>query len=941
MTTLRWILAAGCLATLGLALLQTPPEKKPESIAAFNMDHPTPLSRGNAKKRAEYERLRLRNPKTGEIPRAIRSREQAFALGQLQQVRKDRQRELNTQEWSFRGPVNIGGRTRALVVDALDHNRLLAGSVTGALYESLDGAETWQRLTPMNQLPGVTCLTQDTREGYEQTWYYGTGEYTGSGSRSINSRVPGYFGDGIFKSIDGGHSWQQLEATADTPSSFGSPFDVVFAVVVHSSSLALDRVLAACYGTIQLSEDGGETWQTVLGEFGPQNQAWTHVHCTPSGVLYAMLSSASADPGIWRSADGIQWEEITPEGWPAVWNRVLCAHAPSDEEQLYFLGETPNAGYQGSGGDHSLWFHDAGEGTWEDRSVNMPDFQQQVQLPFGYDYGSQGGYDMCIAVSPEDPEAVFIGGTSLFRSLDGFTTDLNSSWIGGYNYYYNLLPGPEGADVSYPEHHADVHSITFDPEWPAIIYSSHDGGVSRAEDAFFQPDANTPFPWELAEGYPTTQFYWVSVDPAHAGDPRIIGGMQDNGTWMASGADAEIPWVNIRGGDGMACAIGGYADPGYSAVYASTQYGGSFVQIVHDEDNNFVDGSWITPEGDFQRWITPYVLDPTDNSRMLLGGTSGLWVNEGLYDTDPGQDWEYLQSTDFPQGWVTAVCMAEEPAGRAWYGVYDYSDGQNNVVSRVLQVDNVFGNDPLPLDLTSPDFPAGGWIHCIETHPENPDEVVVVFTNYEVPSVFRSVDGGFNWTDIGGNLEEFPDGSGAGPSCYWLTIVPWEDETLYLLGTSTGLWSTTDLDGESVEWQLEGENTIGTVWVTAMDVRREDGYVAVGTHGHGTFSGQIDLTSVGDPEDDGGPEGFALSPAYPNPFNSRSRVRVDMPQAGHLRLELYNLIGARVALLEDRQLAAGSHELAFDAGGLASGSYLLRATLDGKASLAQKVQLIK
>jgi hypothetical protein len=654
------------------------------------------------------------------------------------------------------------------------------------------------------------------------------------------------------------------------------------------------------------------------------------------GSLYAVLSSACVDAGIWRSTDGETWVPITPEGWPETWNRVICAEAPSDPDQVYFLGETPGAGFIGSGGAHSLWHYRADTGQWQDRSANMPDFSGQVQLPFGHDYGSQGGYDMCIAVKPDDPEAVFIGGTTLFRSSDGFQGTAPVYWIGGYNYYYGLLPGDEGSDVSYPNHHADVHALLFDPDNPDRLWSGHDGGISRGENAMFVPDMQTPFPWVRSEGYPTTQFYWVSLDAHTDGSPLILGGMQDNGTWLTPGEGADTPWLNIRGGDGMACAIGDYSVPGQKALYASTQYGGSFVQFVVDEEGGLVDGFWIRPDADMERWITPYYVDPSDHSRMALAATHELWLNDNLYQ-DAEFNWRAVPSTNDPVGWVTALGLSQEPAGRIYYGVYDGSGGGGQ--TRIMRLDDAWGDDPLPIDVTPLEFPGGGWIHGITVDPLDADQVIVVFTNYGVQSVFHSTDGGLQWTAIGGNLEEFPDGSGAGPSCYTAAIVHRGDSPLYLLGTTTGLWSTRTLAGAETEWVLEGAESIGTVWVTALDVRQSDGTVAVGTHGHGVFSGVVQETGV-EPIVPEIPQSFSLQPLYPNPFNGDGQLEVGMHRAGPLTVELFDLRGARVATVYQGNLAAGQHRLPVVAQGLASGSYFLRAR-SGSEVANQRITLVK
>ena len=157
--------------------------------------------------------------------------------------------------WSVRGPSNVGGRTRALARDVDNPDLLLAGGVTGGMWRSSDGGNLWSRTTTPEQLPSVTCIVQDTRPGHHNVWYYGTGEL-----RTNSTRFGGalYSGDGIFKSIDGGKSWTQLPATvSNTPQLLDQPFDYVWKIVIDQSNSNTDVLLAATYGGIMRSTDGG------------------------------------------------------------------------------------------------------------------------------------------------------------------------------------------------------------------------------------------------------------------------------------------------------------------------------------------------------------------------------------------------------------------------------------------------------------------------------------------------------------------------------------------------------------------------------------------------------------------------------------------------------------------------------------------------------------
>ena len=149
------------------------------SLILFNSDKqidqpPIAYALDNPAERVVWERLRLANPITGQIPKRIRQKEMIFAKT------LPRSKKINKTAWIHRGPFNVGGRTRALALDVLDENTLLAGGASGGMFRSIDGGQSWGMTTHPNQLHNVTCVAQDTRQGKENIWYFGSGELTGS-----------------------------------------------------------------------------------------------------------------------------------------------------------------------------------------------------------------------------------------------------------------------------------------------------------------------------------------------------------------------------------------------------------------------------------------------------------------------------------------------------------------------------------------------------------------------------------------------------------------------------------------------------------------------------------------------------------------------------------------------------------------------------------------
>lgn len=881
--------------------------------------------------RAQWEQMRLRDPATEKIPSGIRQRELAFAKKLPTREADLRQRLRKTGstgaakllQWSHRGPYNIGGRTRALAIDITDERIILAGGVSAGMWRSTDAGETWQRTTEISILPSVTCIVQDKRPGKTHIWYYGTGEIIGS------ARAPGapYRGDGIFKSTDGGLTWAPLPSTStNLPHLFDQSFDYVWNLAIDYANTTEDEIYAAVFGEIKRSVNGGQTWQTVLGTFHSRFSAFfTDIAITSDGVVYATLSQATQnfdatqaiDHGIYRSTDGVNWVNITPPGWPTRYNRVVIGIAPSDENVVYFLANTPGSGKN----DHQIWKYTylSGDGSgtggqWEDRSNNLPGAHGTDDIA---NFDSQNSYDLVIAVKPTNPDIVFIGGTNLYRSSDGFASTTRLNWIGGYNNLrrnYSLYPG----------HHPDQHALAFLPSDPDVMYSAHDGGVSRTER-----NTAAQVNWRsLNNGYFTTQFYTVTLDLSSFGSNFVVGGMQDNGTWGTFSTNVASNWTEYFGGDGGYCAI----IQNGSVLIVSAQKG----QIFRQPLEQFVttparlDPAGLS-ESDYL-FINPFIMDTNDDRILYLAGGKSIWRNSNIMEipqgnVKPNLNWEELLNTRLPNAQnskISALAVSTSPPDILYYGT---------TTGEVYKLTGAASGQPVPVDITDNQFPANGYVHSIAVDPRDANKVMVAFSNYMVPSIFYTGFGGETWTDVSGNLEEEPDGYGAGPSVRWVAILPQGESSYYFAGTSTGLYSTTELQGQATTWVLEGASTIGNSIVDMVVTRPNDGQIAVATHGQGVFTSNL-ATPVKALEN-ALPENFTLFQNYPNPFNPETTIRFALPRATETELSVYDLHGRVVRLLYAGTLPAGTHKVAWngrDESGrpVASGTYIVRLRAAGE-----------
>jgi hypothetical protein len=239
---------------------------------------------------------------------------------------------------------------------------------------------------------------------------------------------------------------------------------------------------------------------------------------------------------------------------------------------------------------------------------------------------------------------------------------------------------------------------------------------------------------------------------------------------------------------------------------------------------------------------------------------------------------------------------------------------------------------------------AFGYVSSISVDPYDGDRVMVSFSSYETKSIFYSINGGDSWTDISGNLEENPGGSGSGPSVRSVIIFPLKVGYHYFAGTSTGLYSTSQLDGANTQWAQEGSETIGNVVVDMITGRPSDGYLAIATHGNGIYTTFVDgdLLAVNDAEI---PAEFELSQNYPNPFNPTTTISFNLKQAGSVTLKVFDLMGKEVATLVNGYQESGVRQAIWsgkdgNGNGMPSGIYFYRLEVNGLV-LTKKMQLLK
>jgi len=448
---------------------------------------------------AEQEFEMTKDPATNTVPRHRLQKAKEYILN-------NPQKNSGTIEWEERGPNNFAGRVRALLLDKNDPtgSTLFSGGVAGGLWKctNIYGDYNWERVEGFTGNVAICSITQDPDN--PQIMYVGTGE----GYYNLDA----YTGDGIYKSSDGGDTWDLL------PNASSGDFRYI------QNMLAISGKVFACTrdAGIQVSTDQGATWTKSLGNglFGFSERA-SDITVANDGILYASCGLQSQD-GLYKSTDsGETWEYLElPFG---AYERIEIAVAPTNSDVLYALPQDSET----NGVKFIVKTTDGGV-TWETEETpgaqGMDNFAR-----------NQAWYDLSIAVDPTDEDRVFIGGVDVLATKNGGNSWTQiSQWFGGGGKQYM---------------HADQHNVTFLDNTGERVAFTNDGGIFiTTEGKNNVPDVNN-----INTDFNITQFYACAVHPEAQKD-YIIGGTQDNGTHRFD-SDGINSTDRILGGDGAFCHI--------------------------------------------------------------------------------------------------------------------------------------------------------------------------------------------------------------------------------------------------------------------------------------------------------------------------------------------------------------------------------------------------
>ncbi len=706
--------------------------------------------------------------------------------GQKEEKAKDPLAGVSLSSFKFReiGPALTSGRISDLAVNPNNISEFYVAAAAGGVWKTTNSGLTFDPVFENQGSYSIGCVTLDPNNA--NVVWVGTGE--NNNQRSVS------YGDGVYKSVDGGKTWKNVGLKESE----------------HIGMIIIDprcsnTVYVAAYGPVwsaggdrgvYKSSDGGENWEKVL-EIS-EHTGVNEVHFDPRDpdVIYATAHQrrrrqwtylgGGPESGMYKSVDaGKTWKKIN-KGLPGGdKGRIGMDISPANPEIIYACVEGPGGGFYVS--------MNRGE-SWKKQSTTT----------------TSGNYYQEVIADPVDPWKVFIMNTYTLVSYDG-----------GLNF----------SNRGEASKHIDNHCLWINPNNPMHHREGTDGGLYETYD-----NGKT---WRMFTNLPVTQFYKVSVDNDYP-FYNVMGGTQDNYSMvgpsqtLSAHGISSFDWLVTVTGDGFE-SVADPEDP--NILYAQSQHGNLVRFDKKSGESRMIQPAELMNEQAYNwNWDSPVLVSPHDNKTLYFA------ANKVFKSTDRGDSWTVI-SDDLDQNIDRNLLPV---MGKVWPMDAVAKNGSTSRYGAIVALDEsrlqagllYAGTDDGQISISENDganwfqintfdgVPATTYVYDLVADKHDVNVVYAAFNNHKAgdftPYVYKSADKGRTWTNISGDL---PEGA-----IYALEQDHVNPKILFA-GTEYGVYVT--LDGGS-KWRRIKAG-LPTINVRDMMIQERENDLVLATFGRGFF----------------------------------------------------------------------------------------------------------
>jgi photosystem II stability/assembly factor-like uncharacterized protein len=672
-----------------------------------------------------------------------------------------------------RGPNNVPGRSRGIAIDPNNTNRWFVGTVGGGVWLTENGGTTWESLTDF-KIPNLSTSTIVMSQTNSNVLYVGTGEPFGN--------LGAIGGSGVFKTTDGGATWQNLTATV----SFGD----VGRIIINPADD--QNVLIATSSGIYRTINGGSVWVQTLNSSGRVQD----LDADPSNfnIQYGSVNGS----GLVKSTDaGITWSFVfEKDDFNTNHSRFETDVSPADSNTVFLSVFTSSGGTVAENTDFYVSRNKGATFT----SLTTTDTNANLLT-------GQGWYGNVIMAHPYDANIFYVGGIALFKvSVSGSTFTATS-----------IASGYDSSQINTGVH-VDQHGLFSilgnNNEFRILL--ANDGGVfsttMKEDTGAIEGDWS-----DAVGGKNSTQFYGAAKQN---GMDNYLAGAQDNGSWISQGDDSSKSksFNSVTGGDGFE-AIWHYNNPNdiittsqTNVIYRFINSQGSSANIPDSRDS------------DKSPFYTKVANANNNPDVIFTVSTSGVWRS-----TDFAENWNLIpissNFTPFASSSLNVKVSSADP-NTVWAGALMTESG-----AFTLHVSQDNGQTFNPAGIyDNPNGEHNLYISGLATSYTEKNRAYALFSSQGAPKILKTENSGDTWSDITGfetsTNTGFPD-----VAVHAVLEMPFDKDIIWA-GTDIGLFET---ENGGASWSMITDFPA----VAVYDMKVVNDQVVIATYGRGIWSATI------------------------------------------------------------------------------------------------------